>query len=181
MVKVGHPEYTAHLHSTPALAAIATEAAGRSHSLQPEEVRGSRRPQPAGSRRASRRPWVEDKTRLVRDAFAEERSKLLPLPDEPFPAYERVEVEAGKTPYVRFDLNDYSIEAAPAIALNQRVAFQCMRLRVRGEGDSGSTSMPCVNVAWVGRATRRTICPESHELLGSARATLPTRHRGRPR
>jgi hypothetical protein len=52
---------------------------------------------------------VEDKTRLVRDAFTEERDKLLPLPNDPFPAHERVEVEAGKTPYIRFDLNDYSI------------------------------------------------------------------------
>lgn len=59
--------------------------------------------------RASTRPWVEDKSRLVRDAFAEEQDKLLPLPDDPFPAHERVEVEAGKTPYIRFDLNDYSI------------------------------------------------------------------------
>jgi transposase len=59
--------------------------------------------------RACARPWVEDKTRLVRDAFVDEQRKLLPLPDDPFPAHERVEVQAGKTPYVRFDLNDYSI------------------------------------------------------------------------
>jgi Mu transposase, C-terminal domain len=31
------------------------------------------------------------------------------LPDEPFPAAERVIVRAHKTPYVRFDLNDYSV------------------------------------------------------------------------
>jgi transposase len=55
------------------------------------------------------RPWVEDRARTVRDAFADERDKLLPLPDEPFPAYERLDVEIGKTPYARFDLNDYSI------------------------------------------------------------------------
>jgi hypothetical protein len=51
----------------------------------------------------------EDRTRLVRDVFAEEQSKLLPLPDEQFPAHERVEVEIGKTPYAGFDLNDYSV------------------------------------------------------------------------
>jgi transposase len=55
------------------------------------------------------RPWVEDRARTVRDAFADERDKLLPLPDEPFPAHDRVEVEVGKTPYARFDLNDYSV------------------------------------------------------------------------
>jgi len=31
------------------------------------------------------------------------------LPDNPYPLIERVAVKAGKTPYVRFDLNDYSI------------------------------------------------------------------------
>ena len=55
------------------------------------------------------RPWVEDRDRTVRQAFEDERSVLLPLASEPFPAHERLEVEIGKTPYVRFDLNDYSI------------------------------------------------------------------------
>jgi hypothetical protein len=59
--------------------------------------------------RSADRPWVEDRARTVRDAFTDERDKLLPLPDEPFPAHERVEVEIGKTPYARFDLNDYSV------------------------------------------------------------------------
>jgi hypothetical protein len=55
------------------------------------------------------RPWVEDRSRTVRQAFEEEHGLLLPLPEEPFPASERVEVEVGKTPYARFDLNDYSV------------------------------------------------------------------------
>lgn len=55
------------------------------------------------------RLWVEDRSRTVRDAFADERDKLFPLPNEPFPAHDRIEVEIGKTPYARFDLNDYSI------------------------------------------------------------------------
>jgi hypothetical protein len=59
--------------------------------------------------RATERPWVEDRSRTVSDAFADERDKLLPTPDPPFPAHERVEVEVGKTPYARFDLNDYSV------------------------------------------------------------------------
>ena len=58
---------------------------------------------------AADRPWVEDRSRRVRDVYADERDKLLPLPDEPFPTVERVEVEVGKSPYVRFDLNDYSV------------------------------------------------------------------------
>jgi transposase len=55
------------------------------------------------------RTWVEDRARTVRQAFDDERSALLPLRDEAFPAIERVEVEIGKTPYARFDLNDYSV------------------------------------------------------------------------
>jgi transposase len=55
------------------------------------------------------RTWVEDRSRSVRQAFEDERGMLLPHPDVPFPAYERLEVEVGKTPYVRFDLNDYSV------------------------------------------------------------------------
>jgi transposase len=45
----------------------------------------------------------------VRDAFAEEAPRLLPLPNNPYPLIEQVPVKAGKTPYIRFDLNDYSI------------------------------------------------------------------------
>ena len=55
------------------------------------------------------RSWVEDRSRTVRQAFDDERGVFVPLPDDPFPAHERVEVEVGKTPYARFDLNDYSV------------------------------------------------------------------------
>jgi transposase len=58
---------------------------------------------------AMARPWPEDPNRTVRDALEEEQRMLLPLPPAPFPALDRVEVEAKKSPYVRFDLNDYSI------------------------------------------------------------------------
>jgi transposase len=58
---------------------------------------------------AAERPCPEDRSRCVRELFAEERSHLLALPAQPFPCEERVTVSAHKTPYVRFDLNDYSI------------------------------------------------------------------------
>jgi transposase len=58
---------------------------------------------------ASDRRCPEDRTRTVREVFAEERDRLMLLPDDTFPCDERVEVEVGKTPYIRFDLNDYSI------------------------------------------------------------------------
>src|SRR6185436_9376114 len=41
--------------------------------------------------------------------FDDERTRLLALPAVPFPVHERIEVEVGKTPYARFDLNDYSV------------------------------------------------------------------------
>jgi transposase len=58
---------------------------------------------------AGERRWPQDRTRTVADAFAEEQPTLLALPETPFETDERVEVAVGKTPYVRFDLNDYSI------------------------------------------------------------------------
>lgn len=50
-----------------------------------------------------------DNSKTVREAFAEEAPRLLTLPDNPYPVFERKGVCADKAPYVRFDLNDYSI------------------------------------------------------------------------
>jgi len=50
-----------------------------------------------------------DPDRTVREVFTEEVRHLLSLPDNPAPLLERVAVKVGKTPYVRFDLNDYSV------------------------------------------------------------------------
>jgi transposase len=58
---------------------------------------------------AADRPCPEDPARRVREVFAEEQPRLIALPDNPFPLEECVEISSGKTPYVRFDLNDYSI------------------------------------------------------------------------
>ncbi len=51
----------------------------------------------------------ENRDLSVREAFLQEQPSLLALPDNPFDSRERVAVIARKTPYVRFDLNDYSI------------------------------------------------------------------------
>jgi len=45
----------------------------------------------------------------VRDAFLQEQPSLIALPDNPFDTREHKPVKAQKTPYIRFDLNDYSI------------------------------------------------------------------------
>jgi hypothetical protein len=54
----------------------------------------------------------------VREAFSTEAGHLLPLPDNPFPVLEQVIVKVGKTPYVRFDLNNYSV---PHTAVRQQL------------------------------------------------------------
>ena len=51
----------------------------------------------------------EDRARTVRTVFAEEAPRLLALPENPFPTEERIEVSVGKSPYARFDLNDYTV------------------------------------------------------------------------
>jgi transposase len=58
---------------------------------------------------AADRRCPENRDVTVREAFAEEAPHLLPLPDGGYPLSERVAVKVGKTPYVRFDLNDYSV------------------------------------------------------------------------
>ena len=58
---------------------------------------------------SSDRRCPEDRTMTVREAFKREQGNLLALPSDSFPTDERVEVKVGKTPYVRFDRNDYSV------------------------------------------------------------------------
>ncbi len=58
---------------------------------------------------AAQRGCPQQRALSVREAYEQERPRLLSLPDTPLPADERVEVHVGKTPYVRFDLNDYSV------------------------------------------------------------------------
>jgi len=58
---------------------------------------------------SAQRPCPEDATRTVAEAFAQEQTHLIALPDNPYPTEERLVVHVGKTPYVRFDGNDYSV------------------------------------------------------------------------
>jgi transposase len=55
------------------------------------------------------RPWPGDDARRVGEIFAAERPRLLPLPAHPFDIDLVQTIRSGKTIYVRFDLNDYSI------------------------------------------------------------------------
>lgn len=58
---------------------------------------------------ASNRPCPESRDKTVQEAFLEEQTRLIKLPENPFPCNEVETVSVGKTPYVRFDLNDYSV------------------------------------------------------------------------
>lgn len=58
---------------------------------------------------ASARPCPEDSRMTVQQAYEQEQPKLLPLPPDGFAVEDRDEVAIGKTPYARFDLNDYSV------------------------------------------------------------------------
>lgn len=55
------------------------------------------------------RPWPGEDARTVGEVFAEEKPRLLPLPVHPLETDLVQPVRSGKTIYVRFDLNDYSI------------------------------------------------------------------------
>ena len=58
---------------------------------------------------AHQRRWPQQDDRTVEEVFRDEQPRLIPLPLHPFDT-DRVEtVCSGKTIYVRFDLNDYSI------------------------------------------------------------------------
>ncbi len=58
---------------------------------------------------AGLRQCREQEDLTVLQAFEKEKPALVLLPDNPYPAAERKEVKVGKTPFVRFDLNDYSV------------------------------------------------------------------------
>lgn len=58
---------------------------------------------------AHRRRVPREPAKLVLEALVEEQQRLLPLPEHPFIVDTVRVARSGKTPYVRFDGNDYSI------------------------------------------------------------------------
>ena len=56
-----------------------------------------------------RRRWPQDDGITVAEAFEAEKRFLLPLPASDFPCEEVLPVSIGRTPYARFDTNDYSV------------------------------------------------------------------------
>ena len=58
---------------------------------------------------AGARNCLEDQQLTVTQAFESEKESLMALPANPYPVHEMVIASVGKTPYIRFDLNDYSV------------------------------------------------------------------------
>ena len=58
---------------------------------------------------AATRALREQSNQTVAQVFAQECSNLMALPADAYPVCEMETVKVGKTPYVRFDLNDYSV------------------------------------------------------------------------
>jgi transposase len=78
---------------------------------------------------AHHRPVPGDpERRLVKDAFLDEKKRLLLLPEHRFECDAVRAVSSGKTPYLRFDLNDYSI---PHKLVGKRLTLVASEDRVR--------------------------------------------------
>jgi transposase len=77
---------------------------------------------------APARQWPQQRGITVADAFAKERPYLVELPGDPFPAAELLDVSVGKTPYVRFDSNRYSV---PHTRVRRTLTLQADSRRVR--------------------------------------------------
>ena len=58
---------------------------------------------------AHQRKVPGDAEKRVAEAFIEEQPRLLPLPEHRFPTDTIKAISSGKTPYLRFDKNDYTI------------------------------------------------------------------------
>ena len=79
-------------------------------------------------REAHGRTWPGGDHRTVAEAFTEEKPRLLPLPLHRFHSDLLVPVRSGKTIYIRFDLNDYSI---PPAAIGRQLTLAASESTVR--------------------------------------------------
>ena len=124
-------------------------------------------------------------TRTVREVFAEEQTHLRALPDHPFATDEQQPVVVGKTPYARFDGNDYSVPHQRANRTLQVVASpeqvrlfegtECVAQHPRSYGKGEQIEDPAhleglIEAKRQARLTRglgrlHEAVPQAHELL----------------
>lgn len=137
---------------------------------------------------STQRPCAQDPRMTVNEAFEKERAHLMALPDNPFPAEECVEVRVGKTPYFRYDLNDYSVpHTLVRRTLTVRASLNSVRVldagevvaehvRVYGKGEQIENPAHLEALVNVKRAARHhrgqdrlaRAAPSTTELLGRA-------------
>lgn len=78
---------------------------------------------------AAARPWPDDPVRTTAEVLAEEeRGRLLPLPRNALDTSDRTLVRSGKTLWIRFDRNDYSI---PPAAVGKELTLRATDTEVR--------------------------------------------------
>ena len=128
---------------------------------------------------AHQRRHPEQRDRAVAELWAEERPRLLPLPAHPFETALLRAVRSGKTPYVRFDRNQYSIphkhvrRPLTLVASDTHVRVlkgQTEVARHRRSYDTGQTIEDPVHLESLLAATRQA---NSHTVRDRLRVTVP--------
>lgn len=121
-------------------------------------------------------PGARDGRRVV-DVFAEEKSRLLPLPEGSFSTDVVRPVSSGKTPYVRFDGNDYSL---PHFLVKKPLTLCASETEVRlldglvevarhPRGyDKGRRFESEAHLAGLAKAKRRAAQARSRDVLGAS-------------
>lgn len=109
----------------------------------------------------------------VREALSQERERLLPLPEHPFDTSYVHPIVSGKTPYVRFDRNDYSI---PHTLVRKPLTLVATHTTLRIL--DGDTEVARHARCW---DTRRQIEDQSHLVALAEEKRKAREHRGRNR
>lgn len=117
---------------------------------------------------AHARPWPGGDGRTVAEAFAEEQPFLHKLPQHPFHCEALIPVRSGKTHYVRFDTNDYSIPHT-AVGRNLLIAATDTTVRIL----EGSVEIARHDRSW---DRRQVIDDPAHkeQLLAARRRAVRT-------
>lgn len=142
---------------------------------------------------AHQRPHPEARDQTVAQVLAQGQTRLLPLPAHPFETDVMRTVASGKTPYIRFDRNSYSI---PHTQVRQPLTLLASATTVRliagtdeiarhvRSYDTGQTIEQEAHVAGLVAATRQANPSSARDRLRLAVppiATLLVRPRRRPR
>ena len=113
---------------------------------------------------AGARRWADDATRTVAQVFAEDEcARLLALPQHRLDTSDRFPVRSGKTPWVRFDRNDYSI---PPGAVGKQLTLIATDTEIRL--CDGATEIAC-HARCFGRGQRVTDPAHMQALLAQKR------------